>query len=275
LLDGATTSNTATHADIRRELTRTYERGLDALSHNLPRASHAVRELTVAFRSRLDGLPEELRCYQPPTDPSQRYGSIRRINLRELAETHLSRRLVPQLDQSARDLSNTFAHLLRDVKECLASALLSLDSRSDETVRTLPVEVNAMTHRLTSLASTVHQQIEEQIDHQRLATTTILTALEREVTTVQLLGETTTHRLRQLLRRLGRRLRPLYDPPVEGYSKEVHLDPRGRLSGLDQWIPEGVDEVSSGWLSQEPVRNERIYSDEHKVLDLVLGFENA
>lgn len=275
LLDGAPTSQTTTHSDIRRELTRTYERGLDALSHNLPRAAHAVRELTVAFRTRLDGLPEELRCYQPPTDPSQRYGSIRRLNLRELAETYLLRRLVPQLDQSARDLSNTFAHLLRDVKECLASALLSLDSRSDETVRSLPVEVNAMTHRLTSLASTVHQQIEEQIDHQRLATTTILAALEREVTTVQLLGETTTHRLRQLLRRLGRRLRPLYDPPVEGSSKEVHLDPRGRLRGLEQWVPEGIDEVSAGWLSQEPVRDERIYSDEHKVLDLVLGFENA
>jgi len=86
----------------QREFNEAQARALDALSQSIPRASHGVRELGSTFRSDIERLPAELRCYQLPQNPSDRHGIIRRLNLRETAETHLIRRLMPTLDQSAR-----------------------------------------------------------------------------------------------------------------------------------------------------------------------------
>lgn len=257
----------------QREFNEAQQRVLDALSQSIPRASHGVRELGSALRSDIEKLPSEIRCYYPPASPSDAHGTIRRLNLRDVAETHLIRRLMPTLDQSARGLSNSFVHLPGEVKTCLEPATLLLEASNDDVSGWVGVRqrLQASSSRLTTLSELIVHQIEEEIDRQEVATLASLDALEREVSTAQLLGETTSHRLRHFASHLARRLRPSLDSRRSG--RTTSADAHGLLSVTTRWLHPSVNADAAGWLSQQPVRDERIYSDRAKTLDRVLQLE--
>lgn len=259
----------------RDELSSAYGRAVQALTRSIPRASHVVRELGSAFRSDIDELPSDVRCYQPTTDSGTRYGAIRRIDLRHIAETHLIKRLIPTLDQSARGLSNAFAHLPREVKDCLEPVFVFLESSGDDTVAGAGFRqrVQASCSRLATLRELLLHQVEEEIDRQEVAAAASLEALEREVSTSQLLGETTTHRLRQLATRLARHFQPLFTGISR--ARSAAPDAAAVLASLAHWRQPNVDFALMGWLSQRPVRDERIFSDQAKVLERILQIESS
>lgn len=259
----------------QHEFNQAQLRVLDALSQCIPRALHGVRELGSALRNDIERLPTELRCYQLFESVTEPQGTIRRVNLREIAETQLSRRLMPTLDQSARTLANAFVHLPSTVKACLEPASLLLEASSDDVTGWVGVRqrLQASSSRLTTLCESMISQVEEEIDRQEVSTLASLDALEREVSTSQLLGETTTHRLRHRLGQLARHLRPSFDlrKPEQAGSP----DARELLLVTSRWLHPSVGRDATGWFSQQPVRDERIYSDCAKTLERVRQLESG
>ncbi len=262
-----------TSATWRERLVDTRQRAVDELARGL-RASIVMRELNAVLRANIEKLPTDLRCYQFPTDGDSRGGTIRKLNLLEIAETHLVKRLIPVLDQSVRSLSNTFAHLPRDVRDTLEPTLARLEAEDAIVSPGLMDQVRATITRLDYLQQNASTEVETTLDHQRATLLGALSGLEREVTTAQFLGETTTHRLRQWISRLGHRLKPLLDWGTTKSSLTPEDDARGTLLALHEWLRPAASDVVAGWFSQQAVRDERIYSDEADLLDRVLEAES-
>ena len=257
----------------REDVNETRRRGFDEFTRAL-RASVTVRELGAAFRSGVERLPTELRCFQVPANGDRRHGMIRRLNVREIAEVHLIKRLVPTLDLSARALSNTFAHVSRKVRDILEPALAQLEHEANQASPGpyRPNRSGATIERLAELERRLTRELGDELTHQRLMLRSTLSALERDLATVQLTSETPSHRLRQWLSQVNRRVQPWLDR----YSREAAregADARTTRLALRQLRDPSLPESVVSWLSQQPVRDERIYSLQPGILERILEEE--
>lgn len=253
-------------ADARQTLAEALGRGL--------RVSVVMRELGTAMRAALEKLPTDLRCYQQPA-PNERYGGvIRRIDLREAAETHLVKRLVPLFDQSMQSLSNTFVHLPRDVHAVLQPLVEQLQPSSDGPKSWSAVhQTRVATTKLNGLVQALQEQVARETNQQRSAFLAAITSLERELSTTQALSETTTHRLRQLVSSLSGIFRPLLERQHSGAYATVS-DARRIATALQQARGATVPATARSWFSQEPVRDGRIFSDQSNTIYRILEEES-
>lgn len=253
-------------SDARQTLSETLGRGL--------RVSVVMRELGTALRAALEQLPTDLRCYQHPGSNERYGGVIRRLDLREAAETHLVKRLVPLFDQSMQSLSNSFVHLPRDVHAVLQPLVeqpqpASGAAKSWSTVNQARVAIV----KLNALILALQEQVARETSQQRNAFIAGIASLERDLSTTQALGETTTHRLRQLLSRASRLFRPLLERQNR-YAYATRSDARRIATALQQARGIGVPEAARSWFSQEPVRDGRIFSDQSNTIYRILEEES-
>lgn len=244
------------------------------------RASAVMRELGAAFRAEIETLPRDLRCYYAPLNNEQRLGTIRRLDLAEVAEKHLVKRLLPALDQSVRGLSLTFAQIPRRMRDIVNPMLQHMNATTDHAEPiTLPARDRVQTtlSRIEGLKQQLSNNVAMELENQRAAFASTIAALEREIVTAQPLAETTTHLLRVWLGRLGRLGRGVkpWDTSgsVEDLEKTDGRDARAIRESLVDWLHPALPDLARLWFSQRPVRDERIYSVPQSAIDHLLEEE--
>jgi Kef-type K+ transport system membrane component KefB len=259
-------------ARVAADTTQTRHDLADELARGF-RSSVIMRELGSVFKTAVEELPTDLRCYQIQANTEDRAaGIIRRVDLRELADTHLVRRLLPTLDHSVRALSNTFAQGPRNIRDILEPLGADFNAGDATSIATVGEHVRRSLTELEALREALHSQVADNVNQQEQALKLTLQALEREILTVQPLVETTGHRIRRLVSRLGESLFLPWTTPGKT-PPESQADARAVSYALQPWRHAGIPQTVVSWFAQRPVRDERIYSDRAQLLYRILEEE--
>ncbi len=256
------------------------KRELDEPSRGL-RASAAVRGLTQQLKRAMSSLPSSVRCLQVGREQLPASGTIRRVEVRALAERYLVRGLVPSIDQITRSASNLFAQLPRRAKEALdpswttLAAVAEHQQRGDFRERAAD-ELALGVRRLELIEERLERQLKsnlEQIDQQIEAA---LVQLRDHIELQDGAAATRQRWLQGVLDSVRGRVNGIVDW-LQRHSPTVKTlrDATDLRRAVERWRGERLNEPTLRWFSQRPVRDERIFSAQRELLEAVVDEESA